>query len=284
MRSSIRRNRNPWRLGFAAALLATAGTAAAQGNILASFLVPGVSSQGPRGLAFDGAATYAVADNRGLYQVRLTKFTYDGKTSAASVVGSFNCPPSVNWAMDLAWRPGRLYLAADLESAQKRAKIYALDAGTGEFRNKFDSPFDPGVHVNGLTWDGSYLYASSYDSRHVYRMTHDGAVVGSFRADHAVNHGLAFDGRSLWLVSGRPHFDARAYSASGARLASFTFDVNDEYVGGACQGRDRDGVRSLFVSTFTGGRFIYEIATNSDIHGGVTVEPASLGRVKALFR
>jgi hypothetical protein len=282
MRSSIRGNRNARRLGLAAALVAAAGTAAAQGSILASFLVPGTSSQGPRGLAFNGAGTYAVADNRGLYQVRLTTFTYNGETNAASVVASFNCPPSVNWAMDLAWRPGRFYVAADLENAQKRAKIYVLDEATGEFRNKFDSPFEPGDHVNGLTWDGSYLYASSYDSRYVYRMTRDGAVVGSFRADHAVNHGLAFDGWNLWLVSGRPHFDGRAYSASGARLASFTFDVNDEYVGGACLGRG--AVQSLFVSTFTGGRFIYEIeATDSNAHGGVTVEPASLGRVKALF-
>jgi len=270
------------RLGLAAALAAAAGTAAAQGNILASFLVPGLSPSGPRGLAFNGARTYAVADNRGLNQVRLTTFTYDGETSTASVVASFNCPPSVNWAMDLAWRPGRLYVAADLESAETRAKIYVLDEATGELRLQFPAPFGPGDHVNGLAWGGSYLYASSYDSPYVYRMTHDGAVVGSFRADHASNHGLAWDGLNLWLVSGRPQFDGRRYSAAGARLASFAFDVGDEYVGGACFGRK--AFQSLFVSTFTGGRFIYEIATDSRIYGGVTVEPASLGRVKALFR
>ncbi len=267
----------------AAVALAAAAAATAAGQIIGSFNVPGVSLNGPRGLAFNGGAEYAIADNRGPNRVRISRFTYDGKT--ASVKSSFNCPAAVYWAMDLAWRPGppgRIYVADDLTSPEKRAKIFVLDAANGTVTNVFDAPFKAGVHVNGLTWVGSYLYASSYESNLVYRLTYKGSVVSSFGAAHAKNHGLAAAGAKLWLVSGRPHFDARLYTTAGMRLASFTFDVNDEYVGGACAGRP--SLQSIFVSTFTGERYVYELATDPRTHAGVAVEPASLGRVKALFR
>jgi hypothetical protein len=257
-----------------------AGAGAYPGDIIASFYVPGMSSNGPRGLAFDGASYYYVADNRGRNQVRVSKFTYDGNT--ASLVAAFNCPAEVFWAMDLAYRPGRLYLASDLTAPDKRARIYVLDDETGRITNRFNAPFAAGVHVNGLTRDGSSLYASSYESALVYRLTFQGSVVSSFASSHAANHGLASLGPFLWLVSGRPHFDARQYTPAGSRVATFAFDVNDEYVGGACAGRLSRG--SLFVSTYTGGRYIYEIATDPRAYGGVDVRPASLGRVKALFQ
>ena len=266
-----------------AATLAAAAAAAAPGQIIGSFHVPGVSLNGPRGLAFNGDAEYAVADNRGPNRVRISRFTYDGKT--ASEKSYFNCPAAVYWAMDLAWRPGgpgRIYVADDLTSPLKRAKIFVLDAATGAVTNKFDAPFKAGVHVNGLSWAGSYLYASSYESALVYRLSYKGSVVSSFAAAHAKNHGLAAAGTYLWLVSGRPHFDARLYTTAGLRLANFTFDVNDEYVGGACYGRP--SLQSIFVSTFTGERYVYELATDPRAHAGVAVEPTSLGRVKALFR
>jgi hypothetical protein len=266
-----------------AATLAVAAAAAAAGQIISSFNVPSVSLNGPRGLAFNGVAEYAVADNRGPNRVRISRFIYDGET--ASVKNSFNCPAAVYWAMDLAWRPGppgRIYVADDLTSPQKRAKIFVLDAATGTVTNVFDAPFKAGVHVNGLTWAGSHLYASSYESPLVYRLTYKGSVVSSFAAAHAKNHGLAAAGAYLWLVSGRPHFDAGLYTTAGLRLASFTFDVNDEYVGGACCGRP--SFQSIFVSTFTGERYVYELATDPRAHGGVAIEPTSLGRVKALFR
>ena len=271
----------PYLPALAAALaFAAAAAGAPPGGIIASFYVPKISANGPRGLAFDGSSYYFVADNRGPKQVRISKFTYDGET--ASVESAFNCPADVYWAMDLAYRPGHIYVASDLTSPENRAKIYVLDEDTGQITNTFNSPFGVGVHVNGLTWDGSHLYASSYESALVYRLTFNGSVVASFASSHARNHGLAAADSRLWLVSGRPHFDARQYTTGGARLASFTFDVNDEYVGGACTGRPSR--QTLFVSTYTGARYIYEIATDPHAYGGVVVEPASLGRVKALFR
>jgi hypothetical protein len=267
-------------LALCAALALAASAGAYPGDIVASFYVPGVSSNGPRGLAFDGSSYYFVADNRGPKQVRISKFTYDGET--ASLADAFNCPADVYWAMDLAHRPGRIYVASDYTSPSVRAKVYVLDEDTGLITNKFNAPFGTGVHVNGLTWDGSYLYASSYESPLVYRLTFNGSVVASFASSHAANHGLAAAGSLLWLVSGRPHYDARQYTTAGVPVASFMFDVNDEYVGGACAGRPSLG--TIFVSTYTGARYIYEVATDPRAYGGVSVEPASLGRVKALFR
>jgi hypothetical protein len=270
---------------LAAVTLAAALAAAAPGEIIASFQIPGLSLNGPRGLAFNGDAEYAVADNRGPNKVRIYKFTYDGQN--ATVEKQFNCPVDVYWAMDLAWRPGdpgqgRIYVADDLPTPVARAKIIVLDADTGALTNKFDGPFQAGVHVNGLTWDGSYLYASSYESALVYRLTFNGSVVGSFAAAHAKNHGLAYGAGNLWLVSGRPNFDGREYTTAGVPVASFTFKINDEYVGGACLARP--SLQSLFVSTFTGERYVYELATDPREYGGVAVEPASVGRIKALFR
>jgi hypothetical protein len=268
---------------LAAAACAAAAAWAGPGDIIASFNVPDLSLNGPRGLAFNGVDEYAVADNRGPTQVRILRFSFDGENAA--VEKQFNCPVDVYWALDLAWRPGppnRIYVANDLASPQSRAEIIVINADTGSLTNKLKAPFPAGAHVNGLAWDGSYLYASSYDSALVYRLTTDGSVAASFAAAHAKNHGLAYGDGGLWVVAGRPHFDARQYTTSGLPVSRFAFDVNDEYVGGACWGRP--SLQSLFISTYTGEKYIYEIETDPREYERVVVEPASLGRVKALFR
>jgi len=263
------------------ALCAGAAPAAATpGDIVASFAVSGLSLNGPRGLAFDGTSLYAVADNRGRNQVRISKFTYGGGN--ASVVASFNCPPDVYWAMDLAWRPGRIYIANDLPSPTSRAKVVVVNDETGSVTNNFTGPFAAGTHLNGLSWSGSRLYASSYESNLVYKLTAGGSVVSSFAAGHAHNHGLASGDDKLWLVAGRPYFDAAQYSSAGSRLRSFTFDVADEYVGGACWASTLS--YTMFISTFTADRLIYEVETAPFSGPGIGVAPTSLGRIKALYR
>jgi len=260
---------------FAAAVGAGGGP---PGTVISSFLVPGVSNNGPRGLAFDGGQTYAVADDRNLNQVRIIKFSYDGNT--ASVLSSFNCPVGVRWALDIAWRPGYIYVANDLTAATDVAKVMVVNDATGSVLASFAGPYAAGVHVNGLTWDGTYLYASSYEDPRIFKLDANGAVLSSFTTSHARTNGLAFDGDYLWAVATRGYYDGREYSIGGALLASFTFNVNDEYVGGACRGRP--AYASLFVSTYSGAKMVYEISTRESVAEGVT--PASWGRIKTLFR
>ncbi len=259
---------------------AAAAGAAGPGTILASFLVPGLSSNGPRGLADDGAGYYAVADDRALNQARILKFTYDG--FAATVVSSFNCPTTLRWAMDIAWRPGYIYVAEDLASAGATARIFALNDTSGALVASFPGPYPGGTHLNGLTWDGAYLYTSSYDSPWIYRLNPSGAVVDFWAAPHARNTGLALGLDKLWVVSTRPYYEVLRCAVGGGVLGSFKFDVGDEYVGGACWGRA--AFNTLFISTYSGGKYVYEVLA-TDAGGPVeTVTPASLGRVKALFR
>jgi len=259
---------------------AAAGAAAGAGTILNSFLVPGVSANGPRGLAFNGADTYAVADNRALNQVRVLKFTYNG--SFASVVSSFNCPTNIRWAMDLAWRSGYLYVAEDLAAPNAVARVFALNDATGSILASFNGPYPGGVHLNGLAWDGVNLHTSSYDSPWIFRLAPSGGVVDFWAAPHAHLNGLAFGGDKLWLVSTRPEYDVFRCARGGGVLGSFKFDVNDEYVGGACWGRDT--LQTLFISTYSGGKYVYEVSAVETGEPGAAVAPASLGRVKALYR
>jgi hypothetical protein len=261
-------------------LTLAAAAAAGPGSILASFLIPGLSSNGPRGLADNGTGYYAVADDRALYQARIIKFTYDGFT--ASVIASFNCPTSLRWAMDIAWRPGFVYVAEDLTGPAATARIFALNDATGSLLARFNGPYPAGTRLNGLSWDGTYLHASSYDSPWIYRLTTSGAVAGFWAAPHGHNNGLAFGLDKLWVVSTRPEYEVLRCAVGGGVLGSFTFDVNDEYVGGACWGRANPD--TVFISTYSGGKYVYEVVATDAGGPAETVTPASLGRVKALFR
>jgi len=261
---------------LAAAVAAFAGDAV----VISSFAVPGLSVNGPRGLGFDGVSTFAVADDRNLNQVRVLKFTYNG--TAASVVSSFNCPTNIRWALDLAWAPGYVYVADDLANATSRGRIFKLDAGTGSCLASFVGPYGSGVHVNGLAWFDGALFTSSYESAWVYRLNAAGVPLASFAAPHASNTGLAAAGGWLWAVSTRPEYEFLQYSGGGVLAGRLNFNVNNNYVGGACAGRPALG--TVFVSTYTGSQLIYEYAASGQGGEGIGIAPSSFGRIKTLFR
>lgn len=261
-------------------ILAAGASYAADAALISSFVVPGISVNGPRGLAFDGASTYAAADNRNLNQVRILKFKYDGAN--ASIVSSFNCPTDIRWALDLAWAPNCLFLADDLATPTGAGRIFKIDPTTGSKLGSFPSPYGAGVHVNGLAWADGYLFASSYESARVYRLTSAGSVAASFETPQALNNGLAFVNGYLWVVSTRPDYRMAKFTTAGTLLGQLNFNAFNNYIGGACCGRPALG--TLFVSAYSGPQLLYEFGVSEQSGEGIGITPFSFGRIKSLYR
>ncbi|MFH1944638.1 MAG: hypothetical protein ABIK95_03335, partial [Acidobacteriota bacterium] len=78
-------------------------------------------------------------------------------------------------------------------------KILMLDPETGEIKSSFSNP---GIQVNGLTFDGSSFWASDASTLSIYQVTPDGAVIRSFLSPGQSPRGLAYDGFYLWNADG----------------------------------------------------------------------------------
>ena len=246
------------------------------GDVINYFSLPGVTEYGPRGLAYDPDwDVYYVTTPVGPNNVRVIKFTYDGST--ASVVSSFSCDSELYWPMDAAWE-NNLAVAEDLLGETDPARVLWIADGTGDLVSSFAGPYDPADHLNGLTWTGSSLFASSYDSTVIYELTTTGSVISSFEVPKDHVNGLAYGAGYLWAITTEPHYEVYKLTTTGSIVASYAYDADDAYVGGACWARD--DMESLFVATFSGDKYIYEIGFAED----TTVLPATLGRIKALYR
>jgi len=65
---------------------------------------------------------------------------------------------------------------------------------------EFDSP---GEFPTGLTWDGEYLWVTSFISERIYKVDpDDGRVIESFSSPDSDPEGLAWDGNYIWHVDG----------------------------------------------------------------------------------
>jgi hypothetical protein len=161
-----------------------------------------------------------------------------------------------------------------------------------------------------LTWADSSLYDGRYSPAYVNRRDTSGSITSSFPVN-ALNGGLTYDGTYFWITSTSPHTFWR-YTTGGSYVSSFTvpfepFDpgwdgtylycgtyqpdqsiyrltTNGSVVesvappvnfpwGCCCDGE------YLWVSTTVGTNYIWKL----DL-GDIAVAPASLGRVKAVYR
>lgn len=255
-------------------------SAFATGTVINSFSIPEMGGYPPRGLAYDSATdSYWVTSNFGPGNVKAFRFIYDG--SSPTVEETVNIDANFYWSMDIAVGD-YLYINSDLVPETRSGDIadfYHINKSNGNIVGTYAGPFGANEHLNGAAFDGTYLYLSSYDSSTIYQLNPNGSVVSSFAHDTARNNGLAWGGVStegLWVVSGPPYNTVTKYVA-GSPVGQWYVDLNDEYVAGACWGVDSD--ESLFVSTFSGSKLIYEISFAS-----TGVKAASLGEIKAVFR
>jgi hypothetical protein len=252
------------------------------GDVINSFTVPGITEYGPRGLAYDPSAdVYYVTTPIHENNVRVVKFSYDGLTP--TVISTFTCASELYWPMDAAWEVN-LAVAEDIDGESVARVLFVKDS-TGEIVTSFNGPYPAGIRLNGLTWSGSSFFTASFDSKTVYELTSAGSVVNSFNLPIDGVKGLAWGADYLWAVVADPYggyyddYVVYKLTATGTVVASYPYELDTAtYVGGACWGRDDQ--ESLLISTYSGNQYIYEIGFAED----ATVTPASIGRIKAIYR
>lgn len=124
----------------------------------------------------------------------------------------------------------------------------------------------------GITWDGTYLWWLSSTGDVFRRCTNTGSIVSSFTIA-AIRDGrdLGWDGTYLWCPDTTDDLVYR-FTTTGSIVASF------KAPGGLTYGCTYDG-KYLWVTDIGTPRYAYQI----DI-GYASVLPASLGKVKAMFK
>ena len=149
--------------------------------------------------------------------------------------------------------------------------VYRLTS-TGSVMGSFRGP----ARGYGITYDGRYLWYSSPDAGNmVWQLTTAGSVVSSFKGPGSYNGGLDWDSRGyLWLCD---------WPGSGGGVFRMTTvgSVVESYrpipAGRRPSGCAWDG-NYVWYCTYN-SRYVYQLDTVI-----TSIVPASLGKVKALFR
>lgn len=264
-----------WRittLGVAAAALVQA----APGTIVRSFSLPGQPAMGVRGLAkdWDDGNVWAVG-------VQATGNVWFGKFNAAtgSMVTSWGTLQGLYWAYDAGY--GYLYGGN---------RMLVLPDGTNlrlyTTAGLFVTSIAAGFSVAGLDcdWLGSYIFAGDSSSAIIRRGPGTWTNWASYTGGTC--SGLATGWGRVFIVT--PPTDAKfyeftgIYNSSGSFVRSFPHSLN--LMTGMSIGRVNGygDEETLFVACIAPSYLIYEVSVG-DV-SGTAVFPASLGRVKALFK
>jgi hypothetical protein len=247
----------------AVVLVVRAATAfGALGDIVSSFRAPATQ---PRGLARQNQYLFVLdynSPNR-VYRVHPTN---------GSVVGSWPTPYSTG-NRGLAYIfGGNLYVGC-----WSNDTIYRCNSDNGSVIASWAVGHDPQGLAPVQTGDGgsgaTSLYCSdsspSYFWRHHYTT---GSVISSFAAPHTGFQDITYDHRNRLIWQYRS-FVVYGITTIGSVVASFAWPGHGSYAGMAYHSY------YLYISATT-QQYIYRVHCPSN----VGVAPASLGRVKALFR
>jgi hypothetical protein len=229
------------------------------------------------------------------------------------LVGSFAAPPG---AIDVAYEWGPLYALV----GGSKPTVFVLNDNNGSIIQSFRVPVPNGSR--GITYETypSRMWVSNRINRHVYRLTTTGSLAGSFVCPGGAPYGLGYSyfsaphGRGLFVTCRDENLVLNVDSITGSVIGSFAGPASAalEYDDCFCVDRDSNylywdyysewrvldtlparpwgvatgvdkttdqaiGVRS-FVLCDNGYIYCYSGTESGN------VAPASLGRVKALFR
>ncbi len=255
------------------AAVAAAPAGAVVGSIISSFQLTATAQPYAAGIYRDDTYVYGVLYSSGLDYLR----TY---TVTGSVVGSVYLSGSVIPRDADHSLLGAGYVDI-LDAGIMQLVTYELD-GTW-VSNK---PLPDGTTAFGYCGNCEYYYTAR--NGNIYRYTKAGSLMGSFYAGGDI-HGLAavevFNGLDgEYVVIGRTGGPSitYVYNATGALIYNFVLPGNGTE-GSVCgRGEPKEFGRTYWANLYTGAAYwAYQV----DIGGtGIDVAPASLGKVKALYR
>jgi hypothetical protein len=227
---------------------AAGGALAGFGDVVSSFPHPG--GVGFSGLAWDGTYLW-FAGQPATHFIRTT--------TTGSFIGSFNIGGSYSYIRGLTFDGVYLWYSwGDIVLGYDYKRITT----TGSFISGFGGlpyTFGPGV-----TWESPYLWCGPA------KFTTGGSFVASFNPPFKLGTDLGWYGHRLWV--GGPGNHMYNVTTNGSVVASFPVPA-----GGKAAGTTFDG-QYLWLINDT-NKWVYQV--DVDVIG---VDPASMGKVKALYR
>lgn len=237
----------------AVATLCVVGAAFAAGSIISSFQSPFHPSY-VKGMDYYGGYIWHVSNAANvIYQTTTTGSVVRSFTGPSMTMGIY-CTGSYLWTCSFS-----------------PAMVYYMTT-TGSIINSFSGP----ANGYGLTFDGTYLwYSSAVSGNNIYRITTTGSVLNSFRGPGTFNGGLDYANGYIW-VADWPSSGAGIYriTTTGSVVESYVPVPTSSRTPGVCW----DG-NYVWYNDYSGTHYVYRMDT---VLTGI--RPASLGKVKALFR
>lgn len=235
------------------------GAAATGGSIIRSFESP--CNDQTDGIDYRGGYVYH-ANFNGPCEVLKTKTT-------GSLVSSLKNPPN---AVGIDFT-GVVYWAYTFWPQVPRDRIYRVNEA-GSITASFAAP----SHGYGVTYDGEQLWYSTggnHNWNYVYALTTTGSVISSFQAPHGkgyLNKDVDWGGGYLWLAQSGA-IDGVIYQMTTAGSVVYSIFAAEHRPTGVAW----DGKHVWFADGRTD--WVYQMKWS-----GIDVAPASMGKVKALFR
>lgn len=226
------------------------------------------------------------------------------------LIGSFAAPPD---AIDVAYEWGPLYVLV----GGATPTVYELTTG-GSVRSSFTVPVGNGAR--GITYDcytNDWMWVSNRLNGYIYRLTTTGSLLASFPCPTGAPYGLGYTlynprhGRGLFAACRDENLVARLDPTTGSLQATFagpataavafddffaadrySTDIYWDYYGswqvlGQLPARPYGVTARVDWPTYDQWVKMYVLCQNGYVYryeGVTAVAPASLGRVKALFR
>ena len=261
-------------VGLALALVAPVLATSYLGSIVGSFnatAAVGAFRYYPLGLTYDGAEFWAG------YSKYAAEWT---KTGSRKSMYFINGGTNYDTAYNRGAEPEHLYA---INKLSKVNRILTIDPGSGSITSSFVVP-SPFTVPQGLTFGGGYLYiADMYQSR-ILKTTVNGSVVSSINPGVFAIKGLAWDGDT----AGGPYLFACEFNAK------HTIHQINPSSGSVVKSFDGPAFTGNIISLAWDGTYLWTCQNyagqNMYAFGfiayepNVGISPASLGRVKALFK